>query len=254
MPDLPIQHPALWRAADALRAAACREQGRQGIPSGFARLDEALPDGGWPQDGLVELLCPEFGGDADLVAPLLRQLGTQERWQVWINPPWLPYAPALGQQGVAVGQALLLNCRDDKDVLWAMEQCLASGCCSIVQAWPARLQPHQIRRLHLAAQKGSALGLLLRPQACAQQPSPAPLRLELAARQQTLQVRVLKRRGGWGSDWLTLKTPQEPMPMGAGSVLAAAPPDVATATPTPAETVPHGPHRLLWHTPGSPGV
>ncbi|MEZ5507768.1 MAG: translesion DNA synthesis-associated protein ImuA [Gammaproteobacteria bacterium] len=223
------------------------------MPSGFARLDEALPDGGWPQDGLVELLCPEFGGDADSRAPL-RQLGTQERWQVWINPPWLPYAPALGQQGVAVGQALLLNCRHDKDVLWAMEQCLASGSCSIVQAWPARLQPHQIRRLHLAAQKGSALGLLLRPQACAQQPSPAPLRLELAARQQSLQVRVLKRRGGWGSDWLTLKTPQEPMPMGAGSVLAAAPPDVATATPTPAETVPHGPHRLLWHTPGSPGV
>lgn len=212
MRPLPVQHPAIWRAADSQRAAACRAQTGQGIPTGFPVLDAALPDGGWPSEGLVEILVSGWGcGDSDLMVPLLHHLSDQHRWQVWINPPWLPYAPGLAQQGVSVNRALLLECRQDNDVLWAMEQCLASGSSSIVQAWPERLKPSQIRRLHLAAQKGQALGFMVRPQACAQQPSPAPLRLEVGPvlPDQQIQVRVLKRRGGWGSDWLTLTPPHQ---------------------------------------------
>lgn len=218
MQDVLNHHPSLWRAADLQRASAWRSQGQTGIPTGYVLLDEALPDGGWPREGVMELLSPESGAEADLLAPLLRALGVQQRWQVWINPPWLPYAPALQQHGIEPAKALLLTCGSDQDALWAMEQCLASGSCSIVQAWPSRLQSRQIRRLHLAAQKGTALGVLLRPQACALQPSPAPLRLELKTGQAAFQVRVLKRRGGWGTDWLTLKTfPQSSPPCSAVS-------------------------------------
>jgi cell division inhibitor SulA len=196
-----LQHPAVWRGA----RAPLVDSRRTGVATGFAALDQALPDGGWPRDGVAELLCPEWGcGEAELVLPLLRQLSNQPRWLVWINPPWLPYAPALAQQGVALEHTLLLRSEQDRDLLWAMEQCLASGSCSLVQGWPARPGPQQIRRLQLAAQKGHSLGLLLRPTACARQPSPAPLRLELARAQQGLQARVVKCRGGWGSDWLGL--------------------------------------------------
>lgn len=200
-----LRHPAVWRAGEAPLSA---QRSRDGIATGFAPLDRALPDGGWPVSGLVELLCPHWGcGEAALLLPLLRQLGAQQRWLVWINPPWLPFAPALARQGVALEHTLLLRCERDKDLLWAMEQCLASGSCSLVQGWPARPQPQHIRRLQLAAQKGHSLGLLLRPLACAQQPSPAPLRLELGRQPTGVQVRVVKCRGNWGSDWLALEVP-----------------------------------------------
>lgn len=234
MRPLPIHHPAIWRAADSQRAAECRAQTGQGISTGFPALDAVLPDGGWPADGLVEILVSDRGcGDSDLVAPLLQHLSDQHRWQVWINPPWLPYAPGLAQHGVSVKRALLLECRQDNEILWAMEQCLVAGSCSIVQAWPDRIQPPQIRRLQLASQKGQALGFLVRPQACAQQPSPAPLRLEVGPLQpdQQIQVRVLKRRGGWGSDWLTLKpAPLQPLPFADFEQRG------ANASPPPADT------------------
>ena len=207
-----LRHPAIWRGADTLRATECWGQQHKGIPSGYAGLDQALPDGGWPDSGIAEVLCPHWGcGEAELLAPMLQLQSQQARWVVWINPPWIPYAPALAQQGIALGNTLFLRCNNDKDVLWAMEQCLASGSCSVVQGWPANPQPQQIRRLQLAAQKGHNLGILLRPSRSGQQPSPAPLRLELGPLQQELQVRIVKCRGRWGSDWLQLKTAVAPL-------------------------------------------
>ncbi len=208
-----LQHPAIWRAADAWRATECRNQQQDGIRSGYPALDRALPDGGWPDNGIAELLCPHWGcGEAELLAPLLQQQSAQARWVVWINPPWIPYAPALVQQGIVLENTLILRCQHDKDVLWAMEQCLASGSCSVVQGWPAHPQPQQIRRLQLAAQKGHSLGLLLRPSRFGQHPSPAPLRLELGPLQQELQVRIVKCRGHWGTGWLRLKPRVQSLP------------------------------------------
>ena len=249
-----LQHPAIWRAADALRATECRNQNKDGLSTGYPALDRALPDGGWPGDGVAELLCPHWGcGETELMTPLLKQQSTQSRWLVWINPPWIPYAPALAQQGIVLENTLILRCRQDKEVLWAMEQCLASGSCSVVLGWPGNPQPQQIRRLQLAAQKGHGLGILLRPARFAQQPSPAPLRLELGPLQQQLQVRILKCRGHWGTGWLSLKPvtpalkPLEPrLPMGVASLTAEAMPVPAMPLhSTPALTPTTGPSLLV---------
>ena len=88
-----LQHPSLWRASSA--------QGEQKVlPTGFRRLDERLPGGGWPLDTLIELLLPLHGiGEINLLLPALRTLCAQDaqspRWIAWLGPPHLPYAPAL---------------------------------------------------------------------------------------------------------------------------------------------------------------
>ncbi|MCP5019546.1 MAG: translesion DNA synthesis-associated protein ImuA [Ketobacter sp.] len=198
-----LQHPAIWRAADGMRGK--QWQPLETIATGFHTLDQALPDGGLPCDSVAEILCPHWGcGETELVSSALASLSQQSRWLVWVNPPWLPYAPALRQQGIQLENTLIIHSKQDKDMLWAMEQCLASGACSAVQGWPHNPTPQQIRRLQLAAQKGHSLCLLMRPQAHMQQPSPAPLRLELGALQHNIQVRVVKCRGHWGSPWLRL--------------------------------------------------
>lgn len=203
-----LADPQIWRASDAVRSQACARQTYQPIGTGFSALDQQLPDGGWPQHGLMELLCPRWGtGEIPLFSPAMAQLSQQGRWLAWVSPPWLPYAPGLVHAGIQVEQLLIIQPKSDKDALWAMEECLQSGLCSAVLGWPRRPLPQQLKRLHIAAQKGDSLGVLMRNEDCAQQPSPAPLRIQMGPLQPGLSVRILKRRGSWASDWLKLPLP-----------------------------------------------
>jgi protein ImuA len=83
------------------------------------------------------------------------------------------------------------------DTLWALEQALKSGHVGAVLAWlPARLPLDVLRRLQLAAQAHDGPAFVLRDAAARHQPSPAPLRLLLAADgPDGLCLQLLKRRG-----------------------------------------------------------
>lgn len=64
-----------------------------------------------------------------------------------------------------------------RDALWAMEQCLRSGSCDVVLGWPHTGDAQALRRLQIAAQSGSSIGIVLRDAKHAANPSPAVLRL-----------------------------------------------------------------------------
>ncbi|MCG8670327.1 MAG: translesion DNA synthesis-associated protein ImuA [Pseudomonadales bacterium] len=206
-----LENPQIWRASDTLQTQQCAQQTASTIASGFELLDRELPSGGWPVQGLMELLCPRWGvGEIPLLSPAMAQLSQQGRWLAWVSPPWLPYAPGLINAGVNIEQVLIIKPQSEKQALWAMEECLQSGSCSAVLGWPKNPLPQQLKRLHIAAQKGDSLCVLMRHEQCAQQPSPAPLRIELGSplsMQQQLSLRILKRRGSWTSDWLKLPLP-----------------------------------------------
>jgi cell division inhibitor SulA len=254
-----LAHPALWRASRFADASACARQGAvAGIPSGFPRLDRELPEHGWPAEGLTELLLPRTGqGEMPLLVPGIAHLGSQGRRIAWINPPCLPYAPALAAAGIDLSKMLLVHAKAINEALWAMEQCLASGTCSAVLGWMGKITPLQVRRLHLAASRGQCFGVLLRGQQQAQQASPAPLRLELGllSSQQggmvRADVRVIKRRGRWPSEWITLHWPSPVVPCLATtrpttSAVTALTPSVAASASTQdslATTAVRYPHR-----------
>lgn len=164
-------------------------------PSGFARLDAALPGGGWPAGALIELLSERPGvGELSLLLPLMRN-APATRWVVWIAPPLLPYAPALAHAGVPLARVLLVRTQGRQDLLWAARQACSSGSCACVLAWAPQLDATALRRLQLAAEDSATPIFLFRPRSAAGQSSPAPLRLALAAHEEGLQVQVLKRRG-----------------------------------------------------------
>ena len=183
-------------------------QGRRGrltgdllLPSGWHVLDELL-GGGWPRAVLSEVLSDAHLG-LSLVLPLLAGLSRDARWLTWVTPPYLPYAPALAARGVRVERLLLVQQVSAGQALWATEQALKSGACSLVLAWPEPqgakpLDTAQLRRLQLAAEQGDCTGVLFRSSRVAQQGSPAALRLRVRSVPLGLDVEVLKRRGGWG--------------------------------------------------------
>jgi hypothetical protein len=187
-----LEHPAIWRGRSAARTKT--------LPTGFAALDEGLPGGGWPHAGLIEILPTCFGaGELSLLLPALAAVTRrpEARWCAWVAPPLQPFAPALAERGVALERVLVVShTRNRKDAGWAFEQTLGSGACDIALAWLHSALPRQIRRLHLAAERGDTLGVLFRPREAARDSSPAVLRVAVEPAAPGARVTLLKSRGG----------------------------------------------------------
>lgn len=205
LPD-PDRLPGVWRGG-AVDATA-----PPGIPSGHARLDLELPGGGWPLGALTEILHDGVGlGEVSLLFGALARVAREGRAIAWINPPHLPYAPALASAGVALDACLVVRPATPEDTLWSADQALRSGACGAALFWlPERTDYAWLRRLQMAAETGKALAVLFRPSCAASQASPAHLRLRVGSRGGHLTVAVPKRRGPPLHTPIVLRTPGRP--------------------------------------------
>lgn len=188
-----LQRPDIWRLHDRSRALSAGA----GLPTGFAALDATLHGGGWPRAALTELLTGQCGiGELQLLLPALAELSRQQLLQVWINPPFIPYAPTLVQSGIALSSVLIVR-TEAKQQLWACEQALRNAACGAVLYWRGTaLRYTELRKLQVAASAQQCLTFLMRPPLCAAQTSPAVLRLQLnAGAGNQLAVQILKQRG-----------------------------------------------------------
>lgn len=187
----------LLRRRDIWRGGQLSARPVHRLSTGFPELDASLPEGGWPQGALTEILAlPKGIGELRLAIPALAQLSRENRWLAWIAPPFLPYAPALATRGIDLSRMLVVHVKAKTDALWAMEQALRYGRCGAVLAWPRQIDRRALRRLQLAAEAGQAWGFLFRPLNEASSPSPAALRLRLEPLAKGLAVHVLKCCGG----------------------------------------------------------
>jgi hypothetical protein len=185
--DSLLESRRVWRGRPAPRPPS-----RQ--TTGHALLDEALPDGGWPEHALTELLLPADGiGELRLLWPTLARLSQADGTVVLVDPPYLPFAPAWAQAGIDLRRLQVIR-TDPRNALWATEQCLRSAACPAVLCWPRTADDRALRRLQVAAETGQCLGFAMRPSKAAANPSPAALRIAIDA--QPAQLRVLKCRGG----------------------------------------------------------
>jgi hypothetical protein len=182
--------PELWKGRRPNGA-------RHTLPSGHARLDERLPGGGWPIGALTEIITARPGlGELSLLLPALAQLGADGQWVMLVDPPWIPYPPALRARGLALERVLLVRTGDASSALWACEQALRNGRGGAVLAWPQAISFPRLRRLQLAAREQGKLGLVFRPEKALRETSPAALRLHLErGAAGATRVRVVKSRG-----------------------------------------------------------
>jgi len=164
-------------------------------PTGWCALDAVLPTGGWPEASLSEILLPVDGvGELRLVLPTLARLTQGQRNVVIVSPPYAPCVAGWRQHGVDMRRVEIVSAIE-KEVLWTTEQCLRSGSCSAVLAWPRQADDRALRRLQVAADTGKALAFVFRDRHHLSNASPAALRLELEATPRA-QIWVRKCRGG----------------------------------------------------------
>ncbi|MGV6818559.1 MAG: translesion DNA synthesis-associated protein ImuA [Thiotrichales bacterium] len=198
-----LREQAIWRGRDH-GFHGHRSRAGAGLATGYSVLDEALPESGWPTGALTELLSAQPGqGVLRLVLPALRKLTGRREYVAMIDPPWLPYAPALSAAGIGLPYLLNIGPLPRAEQTWALEQVLRSGHFPVVLAWPGReVSIKVLRRLQLAAESSQSVCFLFRDSACRQQHSPAALRLQLKPQPPHLSVEVLKCRGRYFSQAL----------------------------------------------------
>ena len=117
--DAMLSAQTVWRAGRAPATAAGGES------TGHAALDALLPQGGWPQRALTELLLPT-----------LARMTRAGQTVVAIAPPYLPYAPAWEAHGVDLRHLEIVEA--------GMPRRLAAR----RGGWRAPGAPHGLRRQH----------------------------------------------------------------------------------------------------------
>lgn len=200
--------PGVWRAGEVDRAAPA------GIPSGHPRLDLELPGGGWPRGALTEILHDGTGlGEVSLLLPALRAVAQEGRAIAWVNPPHLPYAPALSLAGVPLEACLVVRPASAEDALWSADQALRSGACGAVLFWlPAKVDYAWLRRLQMAAESGRTLAVLFRPACDAVHATPAHLRVVVSQGDGLARITLPKRRGPPLARPIAIRLPGRPAP------------------------------------------
>ncbi len=197
-----IERRDTWRgilpsSVYANSSANSASHNREGtLPTGYSTLDAQLQHGGWPLDSSIEMLSDGCGlGSMGLFLPAMQALSAEGRWQVFIAPPFIPYAPLLKARGIDTGKILLVHPKNREDLLWATEQALRSSTSSAVFSWlgAGDYQYGELRKLQLAAASGDTLSVLFRANDAAHNHAPAGLRLQMRAYR---EVHILKQRGG----------------------------------------------------------
>ena len=191
-----IQLPGVWRGGELEHAQ------QPAVPTGHAALDAELPGGGWPSGTLSEVLHDGVGiGEVTFLGGALARASEGNRLVAWINPPHLPYAPALAQAGIALERCLVVRPANREDALWAAEQALKSGACGAVMLWleEAAARRHDeyawLRRLQMSAESGRSMAIFFRSTAAERHSTPAHLRVVLSREEGVLKARIPKRRG-----------------------------------------------------------
>ncbi len=203
----PAVAAAVWRGDQLGRAPVPTR------PSGFAALDAQLPGGGWPCQGLTELLCPQPGTLAwRLLAPLLRALCPASGEArpaaaspvLLVGPPHPPHPPGLRADGIDERGLVWLQAHTAAERLWTTEQLLKARAPGVLVAWLPQVRPEQLRRLQVLAGAVQGPVFVCRSQTAAREASAAPLRLLVRVGAAAgagddgpwaLQVDVLKRPG-----------------------------------------------------------
>lgn len=183
--------PGVWRGGELERVE------HPALATGHAALDRELPGGGWPTATLSEVLHDGAGiGEIHFLCGALARACENARMIAWVNPPHLPYAPALAQFGLALERCLVVRPANRDDAMWAAEQALRSGACGAVLFWLGESNDYAVlRRLQMAAEAGRSMAVLFRSTAAERSSTPAHLRVALARERGALKIRIPKRRG-----------------------------------------------------------
>jgi hypothetical protein len=181
-----IQH--LQRSIRAVETGQAFSANDQDAPSssitnGLAAMDRLLPEQGYRRGSLVEWLVPgdnTAGHGAELLSLQIAQRAAAEGGSiVVVDPAEEFHVPAARALGVELHRLVILRGRNVEDLYWSIDQALRCEAVAAVWAAASPVVPRFLtdmderwqRRFQLSAEAGGGIGLFLRPERVARQPT-----------------------------------------------------------------------------------
>ena len=189
---------------------------QQVVSTGISALDNILPGQGLRRGWLCEWIAAGPGsgtvslamrtaGQAQLGGPLII-VDHQKRF----------YPPAFSAAGVTLENTILVRPKSHGDALWAIEQSLRCPGVGAVMCRIDHLNTQEFRRLQLATETGTAVGLLIRPASAQRQSGWADVRLLVSPRpslprsfHRRLEVRCVYAKGAMTEQTVELELSDE---------------------------------------------
>ncbi|APZ91133.1 ImuA family protein [Fuerstiella marisgermanici] len=176
-------------AIQNLRADLCqfqhalrlKDRVKNAVSTGISALDNILPDQGLLRSTLSEWIAAEPGSGTISLAMRAAGQAQHEGPLIIVDRPRRFYAPAFPAVGVCLRNTILVRPKSRGDELWAVEQSLRCPGVGAVMCQIDRLRTQEFRRLQLAAESGTAVGLLIRPASARRQSGWADVRLLISA-------------------------------------------------------------------------
>jgi protein ImuA len=141
-------------------------------PSNNTKLDaelgsmlDAFPNKSFPLGAVHEFLSDRVedatatsGFVGGLISSLMKNKGTG----IWISASRTLFPPALKMLGIVPEQFIFLDLKNEKDVLWAMDEALKCAAITTVVGEIRNIDFTQSRRLQLAVEQSQCTGFILR--------------------------------------------------------------------------------------------
>jgi len=132
---------------------------------GLGPVEAAFPNGVFPKGALHEFLTemPEHAAASiGFISGLLQALMQEGGACLWIGVSRTVFPPALQAFGVEPDRIIFVDLKQERDVLWAMEEGLKCEGLSAVIAEVRDINLTASRRLQLAVEKSKVTGFILR--------------------------------------------------------------------------------------------
>lgn len=145
------------------RGLQLRCPGKPVVSTGIQAMDELLPDRGLLRGSLSEWIDSENGSGATSLVMRLTCQTQGDGPLVVVDLEQTFYAPAIHAAGVCLDKVILVRPSSRKDALWAAEQSLRCPGIGAVVFRVDHLKTAEFRRLQLAAEASTVIGILIRP-------------------------------------------------------------------------------------------
>jgi len=150
---------------DILRLQGFRAAHGAAVDHGLGPIGQAFPEGSFPLGCVHEFLWDDVeaaaatsGFVSGLLAPLMALGGPV----LWISASRMLFPPALKHFGLTPDQFIFIDVRQEKEVLWAMDEALKCGALTAVVGELQELSFTASRRLQLAVEHSRVTGFVLR--------------------------------------------------------------------------------------------
>jgi protein ImuA len=151
--------------SDILRLEGFKPANNSALDLGLGPLKQAFPNASFPTGCVHEFISAkpeELSSTSGFIAGLLSVLAGNHGTVLWISTSGTVFPPALRNFGLQPDQFIFIDLRNERDVLWAMDEALKCGAVAAVVGEIKELSFTDSRRLQLGVEQSKVTGFVIR--------------------------------------------------------------------------------------------